>query len=229
MLVVDDDPKIVRLVGLYLQRAGFEVLAAGDGRTALDLVHDRRPALVILDVMLPQVDGLAVLDAIRRDGETPVVMLSARGTTDDRIAGLAGGADDYVAKPFSPAELILRVSRVLERAQRQDPDEPTLRLGDLELDPARHSATVAGRMVELTATEFRLMAAIVAAEGRVLTRARLLDLVYGALEDEVLDRTVDVHVGRLREKLGDTATGSRYVVTVRGVGYRAGTGGEAPR
>jgi DNA-binding response OmpR family regulator len=214
-------------VSLYLQRAGFEVVGVGDGRSALDAVRDRHPALVVLDVMLPEIDGLAVLEAIRRVGDTPVVMLSARGTADDRIAGLAGGADDYVAKPFSPAELVLRVTRVLERAGRTAEATP-LRLGDLEVDEARHLATVAGRPIDLTATEFRLLAAIVAAQGRVLTRERLLDTVYGLLGDEVLDRTIDVHVGRLREKLGDAAIGSRYVVTVRGVGYRAGSGADGP-
>ena len=226
--MVDDDPKIVRLVSLYLERAGFDVIGVGDGRSALEALAVHHPALVILDVMLPGIDGLTVLEAIRRTGETPVVMLSARGTADDRIAGLAGGADDYVAKPFSPAELVLRVTRVLERSRRGAAREATpLRLDDLEIDEARHLATVAGRPVDLTATEFRLLAAIIAAGGRVLTRARLLDLVYGALEDEVMDRTIDVHIGRLREKLGDPATSSRYVVTVRGVGYRSAAGTEA--
>ena len=211
-------------MSLYLQRAGFEAIGVGDGRSALDAVRTRHPALVVLDVMLPEIDGLAVLEAIRRIGGTPVVMLSARGTADDRVAGLAGGADDYVAKPFSPAELVLRVTRVLERTGRGAAGVTRLRLGDLEIDEARHLATVAGRPVDLTATEFRLLAAIVAAEGRVLTRERLLDTVYGLLGGEVLDRTIDVHVGRLREKLGDRAVGSRYLVTVRGVGYRAGSG-----
>jgi DNA-binding response OmpR family regulator len=211
-------------VSLYLQRAGFEVIGVGDGRSAIDAVRERHPALVVLDVMLPGIDGLAVLEAIRRVGDTPVVMLSARGTADDRIAGLAGGADDYVAKPFSPAELVLRVTRVLERAGRGAAEATPLRLGDLEVDEARHLAIVGGRPVDLTATEFRLLAAIIAAQGRVLTRARLLDVVYGMLGDEVLDRTIDVHVGRLRDKLGDAAVDSRYVVTVRGVGYRAGSG-----
>ncbi len=222
---MDDDPKIVRLVTLYLERAGFAVIGVGDGRSALEALAAHRPALVVLDVMLPGIDGLTVLEAIRRGSDTPVVMLSARGTADDRIAGLAGGADDYVAKPFSPAELVLRVTRVLERARRGAArDDAPLRLGDLQVDEARHVATIADRPVELTATEFRLLAAIIKAAGHVLTRARLLDLVYGALEDEVMDRTIDVHIGRLREKLGDAATGSRYVVTVRGVGYRSGTG-----
>jgi len=227
ILVVDDDPKIVRLVTLYLERAGFRVIGAGDGRSALEAVARHRPVLVVLDVMLPGLDGLTVLEAIRRAADTPVVMLSARGTADDRIAGLAGGADDYVAKPFSPAELVLRVTRVLDRARRGGArgSEP-VRLGDLEVDTARHRVTIAGRPVELTATEFRLLAALIEAGGHVLTRARLLDLVYGALEDEVMDRTIDVHIGRLREKLGDPAVSSRYVVTVRGVGYRAGTGSE---
>ncbi|HEY7942277.1 MAG TPA: response regulator transcription factor [Candidatus Limnocylindrales bacterium] len=224
ILVVDDDPKIVRLVTLYLERAGFEVIGVGDGRSALEALAADHPALVVLDVMLPGIDGLTMLDAIRHAGDTPVVMLSARGTADDRIAGLAGGADDYVAKPFSPAELVLRVSRVLERTRRGAARDPApLRLGDLEVDEARHLATITGRPVDLTAIEFRLLAAIIGADGRVLSRARILDLVYGAFEGDVMDRTIDVHIGRLREKLGDAPTSSRYIVTVRGLGYRAGT------
>jgi DNA-binding response OmpR family regulator len=185
------------------------------------------PALVVLDLMLPEIDGLAVIRAVRATDPTPILVLSARGTTADRIAGLAEGADDYLPKPFSPAELVLRVRRILERTGRAGsevvsvPPSAPLRLGDLVVDPARHEVTVAGRPVALTAVEFRLLTAMLAAGGRALSRDQLLDAVYGHGEAEVLDRTIDVHVRRLRQKLGDDPNRPRYVATVRGVGYRA--------
>ena len=231
ILVVDDDAKIVRLVRTYLERAGYRVIEAADGRTALSAIALEMPALVVLDVMLPEVDGIAVLKAVRRTDRTPVIILSARGLVDDRITGLAAGADDYLAKPFSPAELVLRVQRIIERTDgasgpagtgdggtgRREP----IRHGDLVLDPARHEVRIAGRLVPLTAVEFRLLSTLLEADGRVLTRDQLLDAVYGQDEAEILDRTVDVHVGRLRDKLGDDADAPRYVATVRGIGYRA--------
>lgn len=227
ILVVDDDPKIVRLVRTYLEREGFRVVEAADGRSALAAIALEAPALVVLDLMLPEIDGLAVIRAVRRTDPTPILVLSARGTTADRIAGLTEGADDYLPKPFSPAELVLRVRRILERTGRTgsemgsgSPSAP-FRLGDLVVDPARHEVTVAGRPVALTAVEFRLLTAVLAAGGRVLTRDQLLDAVYGHGEAEVLDRTIDVHVRRLRQKLGDDPNRPRYVATVRGVGYRA--------
>jgi DNA-binding response OmpR family regulator len=226
ILVVDDDAKIVRLVRTYLERAGYRVVEAADGRAALSAVALEMPALVVLDVMLPEVDGIAVLKAVRRTDRTPVIILSARGLVDDRITGLAAGADDYLAKPFSPAELVLRVQRILERAGGADSGaasggrEP-IRHGDLVLDRDRHEVRISGRIVPLSAVEFRLLAALLEADGRVLSRDQLLDAVYGQDEAEILDRTVDVHIGRLRDKLGDDADAPRYVATVRGVGYRA--------
>ena len=233
ILVVDDDAKIVRLVRTYLERAGYRVVEAGDGRAALSAIALEAPVLVVLDVMLPEVDGIAVLRAVRRTDRTPVIILSARGLVDDRITGLAAGADDYLPKPFSPAELVLRVQRILDRAGEgsaggEGPGgtgtartRGPIRHGDLVLDRDRHEVRIAGRLVALTAVEFRLLAALLEADGRVLTRDQLLDAVYGRDEAEILDRTVDVHVGRLREKLGDDAEAPRYVATVRGVGYRA--------
>ena len=223
ILVVDDDIKIVRLVRMYLERAGYRVIEATDGRSALSAIALEAPALVVLDVMLPEVDGLAVLRAVRRTDQTPVIILSARGMTDDRIAGLTAGADDYLPKPFSPAELVLRVQRILARAAlagTSDATEP-IRHADLVVDPSRHEVRIGDRLVPLTAVEFRLLIALLEADGRVLTRDQLLDAVYGQDEAEVLDRTVDVHIGRLRDKLGDDAERPRYVATVRGVGYRA--------
>ena len=225
ILVVDDDPKIVRLVRTYLERAGYRVVEATDGRAALAAIALEAPALVVLDVMLPEVDGLAVLRAVRRSDRTPVIVLSARGLADDRIAGLTAGADDYLPKPFSPAELVLRVQRILERSGRDPTDIASargpIRHGDLVVDPDRHEVRVDGRFVSLTSIELRLLVALLEADGRVLSRDQLLDAVYGHDEAEILDRTVDVHIGRLRDKLGDDAEQPRYVATVRGVGYRA--------
>jgi DNA-binding response OmpR family regulator len=236
ILVVDDDAKIVRLVRTYLERAGYRVVEASDGRAALSAIALEMPALVVLDIMLPEVDGIAVLKAVRRTDRTPVIILSARGLVDDRITGLAAGADDYLPKPFSPAELVLRVQRILDRtgdgpapgggggARSNEP----IRHGDLALDRERHEVRVGGRLVTLTVLEFRLLATLLEADGRVLSRDQLLDAVYGQDEAEILDRTVDVHIGRLRDKLGDDADDPRYVATVRGVGYRAAPPPDAP-
>jgi DNA-binding response OmpR family regulator len=231
ILVVDDDAKIVSLVRMYLERAGYPVVDAADGRAALSAIALEAPALVVLDVMLPEVDGIAVLEAIRRTDRTPVIILSARGLVDDRLKGLAAGADDYLPKPFSPAELVLRVERILDRTgiRTEGPNRAALATmrrepiqhGDLVLDLERHEVSIDGRPIFLTAVEFRLLAALLEADGRVLTRDQLLDAVYGHDEAEVLDRTVDVHIRRLRDKLGDDPVAPRYVATVRGVGYRA--------
>jgi DNA-binding response OmpR family regulator len=231
ILVVDDDAKIVRLVRMYLERAGYRVVEATDGRSALAAIALEQPSLVVLDLMLPEVDGLAIIRAVRRTDRTPIVVLSARGTADDRISGLAAGADDYVPKPFSPAELVLRVQRVLERTTRSAPvDAPggILRHGDLRLDRDRHEADVDGRPIQLTPVEFRMLTVLLEADGRVLSRDRLLDAVYGEDGLEVLDRTIDVHVRRLRDKLGDDPDRPRFIATVRGVGYRAAPAAPAP-
>ncbi len=228
VLVVDDDAKIVRLVRVYLEREGLRVGEAADGRSALRAIDAEPPSLVILDRMLPEVEGLDVLAAIRRDGRTPVIILSARGTTADRITGLSAGADDYLPKPFSPAELVLRVRRVLDRAAPpvgvSDAGAPDLQVGDLVVDRGRHEARLPGGTVPLTATEFRLLVALLDAGGRVLTRDQLLDAVYGAHEADVLDRTIDANIRRLRVKLGDDVERPAYIETVRGVGYRAQVG-----
>ena len=226
ILVVDDDLKIVRLVRAYLERAGYRVIEATDGRTALSAIALEMPALVVLDVMLPEVDGLAVLRAVRQTDSTPVIILSARSLVDDRIAGLTAGADDYLPKPFSPAELVVRVQRILERSGRgsspgSGPAQEPIHHGDLVLDRDRHEVRVGGRLVPLTSVEFRLLVALLEADGRVLSRDQLLDAVYGQGEAAILDRTIDVHIRRLRDKLGDDADQPRYVATVRGVGYRS--------
>jgi two-component system, OmpR family, alkaline phosphatase synthesis response regulator PhoP len=238
ILVVDDDAKIVRLVRTYLERDGFSVVTAADGPAALEAIETHQPALVVLDLMLPELDGRAVIRAVRRDDEaahTPILVLSARSSTIDRIAGLEDGADDYLPKPFSPAELVLRVKSILRRTASSgqltaetgpstigaSPSRAPLRRADLVVDADRYEVTQAGRIVPLTRVEFRLLWTILQADGRVLSRDQLLDAVYGPEAADVLDRTVDVHVGRLRDKLTDDADQPRYVLTVRGVGYRA--------
>ena len=228
VLVVDDDVKTVALVRAYLEREGFEVVEAHDGRAALAAIEAHAPELVVLDVMLPELDGLGVLRRLRERSDVPVLVLSARGATDDRVQGIREGADDYLAKPFSPSELVVRVQAILRRGARRsarDGDRGRLRHGDLVIDLDRHEVTKRGMALQLTTAEFRLLAALVGADGRVLTREVLLDALYGQGYVEVLDRTIDVHIRRLREKLGDDADDPRYIATVRGAGYRAAGAG----
>ena len=222
ILVVDDDAKIVRLVRTYLERERYRVIEAFDGAAALEAIAAHDPALVVLDLMMPKIDGLAVIRAVRARADTPIIILSARGMTGDRIEGLSLGADDYLAKPFSPAELVLRVRRVLARTGAGErPDTASIiEHGALVVDRARHLVTVDGRPVTLTAVELRLLVALLDADGRVLSRDQLLDAVYGLDAAEVLDRTIDVHIRRLRERLADPAGAPRFIATVRGVGYR---------
>ena len=232
ILVVDDDRKIVQLVRTYLERDGHRVLVAHDGSQALRVFASGAPDLVVLDLMLPELDGYEVCRRIRATGDTPILMLTARSSVPDRIHGLLQGADDYLPKPFSPAELAARVRAILRRTRLTSgsrsqamPAEPVdatpLRQADLVIDPERYEVRRDGELVPLTNVEFRLLMTLVAADGRVLTRDQLLDAVYGHEDGEVLDRTIDVHIGRLRDKLGDDAAAPRYVATVRGVGYRA--------
>ena len=223
ILVVDDDTKILNLVRAYLEREGFAVITASDGRAALAAVRESHPRLVVLDVMLPELDGIAVLRALRESSNIPVLMLSARGAIADRVYGINEGADDYLAKPFSPMELVVRVKAILRRAETTTASATRgeLRHADLVIDVDRHEVRRGTDRIALSAAEFRLLVALVEGGGRVLSRELLLDTLHGAGESEALDRTVDVYVGRLREKLGDDAEHPRYVATVRGAGYRA--------
>ena len=228
ILVVDDDRKIVALVRAYLERDGFTVIAAYDGREALRLARSEDPSLIVLDLMLPEIDGLEVMRLLRADSDVPVLMLTARSSLPERIIGLEKGADDYLPKPFSPAELVVRVKAVLRRVNQPTSTiapaaraETTLTQADLAIDTERYEVRREGELIPLTPVEFKLLVTLVAADGRALTRDQLLDAVYGSDDGDVLDRTIDVHIGRLRDKLGDDAEQPRYVMTVRGVGYRA--------
>jgi DNA-binding response OmpR family regulator len=225
ILVVDDDPKIVALVRTYLERERYPVVTATDGRAALRAIEERSPRLVVLDLMIPEIDGMTVIRRARAMGDVPILVLSARGAVGDRILGLSEGADDYLPKPFSPAELVVRVRTILRRTERNAAAAggatAVLAMGDLVLDAARHHATVGGEVVPLSALELRLLHALLDADGRVLTRDQLLDAIHGTGEGDVTDRAIDQYVKRLREKLGDDPAEPRYVATVRGVGYRA--------
>jgi len=224
ILVVDDDPKIVSLVKTYLEREGLRVVTAPDGQAALRAFNELRPGLIVLDLMLPELDGLALMRIIRERSDVPIVMLSARAQVEDRVYGIHEGADDYLAKPFSPAELVVRVKAVLRRvrdANGSGTHHGVLEHGDLTIDLDRVEVRRAGTAMSLTPAEFRLLVALVQAHGRVLTRQALLDSLYGPSQGDALERTVDVHIGRLRDKLGEEVGTPRYIVTVRGVGYRA--------
>jgi two-component system, OmpR family, alkaline phosphatase synthesis response regulator PhoP len=219
VLVVDDDPKIVALVTAYLRNAGFDVATAADGAQALSAIREREPALVVLDLMLPEVDGVQVTREVRGWSSVPILMLTARSSLADRVGGLSDGADDYLVKPFAPSELVARVQAILRRAPAQHGGRH-LQHADLQIDLDRHEVRRAGRLLELSALEFRLLAALVEANGRVLSRDRLLDVLSGPDAEGVMERSVDVYVGRLRSKLGDDPEQPRYVATVRGAGYR---------
>ena len=222
ILVVDDDPKIVALVRTYLERERYPVVTAGDGRAALRAIDEHAPRLVVLDLMLPEIDGMTVIRRARAGGDVPILVLSARSAVGDRVLGLSEGADDYLPKPFSPAELVARVRTILRRTERPPEGDAgaVFVMGDLEVDAGRHRVTVAGREVSLSALELRLLVVLLDADGRVLSRDRLLDALYGHGEGDVTDRAIDVYVKRLREKLGDDPEAPRYVATVRGAGYR---------
>jgi DNA-binding response OmpR family regulator len=220
ILVVEDEAKIARLVADYLRHAGFEVTVAGDGEVALASARRAKPDLVVLDLGLPGRDGLDVARTLRRTSGVPIVMLTARGDETDRIVGLELGADDYVVKPFSPKELVARVRAVLRRTETAREGGPeVLRAADVELDLPRMRATAAGRPVELTPTEFQLLAVLVREPGRVFTRSQLLDAVHG-VAFESYERAIDAHVKNIRKKLEPTPGRPRYLLTVHGVGYR---------
>jgi DNA-binding response OmpR family regulator len=219
ILVVDDEPKIVQLARDYLEHAGFGVVTARDGREALQAVRQHRPDLVVLDLGLPEVDGLDVTRTIRRDSNLPIVMLTARDDEVDKLLGLELGADDYLTKPFSPRELVARVKAVLRRADATSAPSDVFRAVDVVLDLPRMRAEVAGRTVELTPTEFALLATLARRPGRIFTRGQLLDEVRG-VTFESYERAIDTHIKNLRRKIEPDPRQPRYILTVYGVGYR---------
>lgn len=219
ILVVDDEAKIVKLVRAYLEQAGYRVVVAEDGQTALIQARREKPDLVVLDLGLPGIDGLDVARALRREGDTPIIMLTARVEDTDRIIGLELGADDYVTKPFNPRELTARVRAVLRRVTGSTPAPEILQAGEIVLDVGGHQATLAGKPLDLTPTEFDLLLVLMQNPGRAFTRLDLLDRVQGDAY-EGYERTIDAHIKNLRAKLGDDPRHPRYVQTVYGVGYK---------
>jgi DNA-binding response OmpR family regulator len=219
ILVVDDEPEIARIVRDYLDAAGFGVTTAADGESALAAARAGRPDLVILDLGLPRRDGLDVLRELRRAGDVPVVVLTARGEETDRIVGLELGADDYVVKPFSPKELVARVRAILRRADVGAETSETIRIADLEIDVPRMRVTIGDRPVDLTPTEFQLLATLARQPGRVFTRGQLLDALHG-VAFESYERAIDAHVKNIRRKIEPSPGEPRYIQTVYGVGYR---------
>ena len=219
ILVVDDDKKIVDLVSLYLKRDGYSVLAAYDGQEALDIARRKQPDLIVLDLLLPELDGTDVCRLLRAESHVPIIMLTARSTDEDKLLGLDIGADDYLTKPFNPRELVARIRAVLRRATPDEEPVEDVRFGDLTVSFVRHEVFLQGRPVSLTPTEFRLLETLVKNPGRAFSRADLLDRAFGYDYDGV-ERTVDVHIMNLRRKIEPEPGRPRYVTTVPGVGYR---------
>jgi two-component system phosphate regulon response regulator PhoB len=219
ILIIDDEQDVIDLLSLHLRKAGFALNTATDGAAGLRLAREETPALIILDLMLPKMPGLEICKVLKTDGSTrgiPVLMLTAKAEEIDRIVGLEFGADDYVTKPFSPRELVLRVNAILRRGKGDAGEEKKLSIGAITLDPARHQVDVGGRPVRLTSVEFKLLSMLMRRQGRVQERDRLLNEVWG-YESVIDTRTVDTHVRRLRQKLGKAADA---IETVRGFGYR---------
>ncbi|HEX6292390.1 MAG TPA: response regulator transcription factor [Herpetosiphonaceae bacterium] len=222
ILVVDDDPKTVDLIRLYLEQAGYGVLVAYDGKQALDLVRQKHLDLVVLDVMLPMVEGLEVCRMLRTQSKIPIIMLTAKTTESDKLLGLELGADDYITKPFSPREVVARVRAVLRRSNDEQ-DLQEMRFGDLVLDVASHEVRVRGVPQHLTPKEFKLLETLAKEPGRAFSRTELLERVFG-FDYEGLERTVDVHVMNVRKKIEPDPARPTYILTVYGMGYKFAEG-----
>ena len=219
ILVVDDEAEIVRLVRAYLERAGFAVVTASEGRQALAVFRHERPNLVVLDLNLPGMDGLDVCRALRRDSDVPIIMLTARIEETDRLIGLEMGADDYIVKPFSPREVVARVRTVLRRSEGTPVRPDVISSAGVTLNLAQRAASLNDQELDLTTMEFDLLALLVQHPGQVFTRLQLLERTQGAAY-EGYERTIDVHIKNLRKKLGDDSQEPRFIETIRGVGYR---------
>ncbi len=227
VLVIEDDPNTANLVVVYLEKEGFRTLQAPDGEKGLALALKHRPDLVILDLMLPRMDGWEVCRRLRQGSDVPVIMLTARGEEIDRVSGLTLGADDYVVKPFSPRELVARVKAILRRsAVAASTSDHVLAHGEILLDREKRRLRVKGDFVDLTPHEYALLEALMGARGRTFTRDELLDRLYPKGEAVVIERVVDVHVGKLRHKIEPDPNHPRYILTARGIGYRFADPGE---
>ena len=221
ILIVEDDHKTSSLVALYLEKEGFKTIIAEEGLAAIETVKRQQPDFVILDLMLPKMDGWEVCRHIRRTSDVPIIMLTAREDEVDRISGLTLGADDYVTKPFSPRELVARVKAILRRTRFQTRDEQTVfSAAGLVLDTEKIQVTLHGEGVPLTPHEYKLLEALMSGRGKVLSRQKLLEYLYPNDEAIVIDRVVDVHIGKLRQKLMEDPAKPRFILTVRGIGYR---------
>jgi DNA-binding response OmpR family regulator len=219
ILIVDDEADALEVLGFKLKEAGFNPIFAKDGARAITAVREEKPALMVLDLMLPEVDGLEVCKILRRDPVTahiPILMLTAKAAEMDRVVGLELGADDYVTKPFSPRELVLRIRKLLDRNKAVNQTSERIKIGEIDIDVLTHSVRISGKEITLTLTEFNLLELLAKRRGRVQSRERLLQDVWG-YENPIDTRTVDTHMRRLREKLGDAASS---LETVRGIGYR---------
>jgi DNA-binding response OmpR family regulator len=219
ILVADDDPKHAQLIKIYLEREGHQVLTVGDGRAALEQARARRPDLIVLDVMMPIVDGLDVCRILRAESNVAILLVTARSSENDMLLGLDIGADDYLSKPVSPRELTARVRALLRRTGAIEGPTAVVRVGDLEVDPGRFEARIRGVPVNLTAKEFGILELLAGEPGRVFTRGQIIDKTFG-FEHDVSERTVDAHVVNLRRKIEENAVEPRYVQTVYGRGYR---------
>lgn len=219
VLIVDDEPKIVQLTRDYLETAGFNVLTAANGQEALQIQDSSSPDMIVLDLGLPDQDGLDICRAIRRNSEVPIIMLTARGEESDKLIGLELGADDYITKPFSPKELIARIRAVLRRMERSELSPEVIRVKDINLDLAKMRITVGDKNIELTPTEFHILETLASQPGRIFTRAQLLDVVHG-VAIESYERAIDAHIKNIRRKIEPDVREPTYILTVYGVGYK---------
>ena len=226
VLVVDDEKKIVDIVTAYLEKDGYKVISAYDGKTALDMARNRAPDIIILDLMLPEISGWDVCRILRAESSVPIIMLTARDEDTDKIVGLELGADDYVVKPFNPKELIARIRAVLRRGSRADIEKRVIEIGDLSIDMEKYEVRRGGRLIALTRTEFELLSVLAKSPGRVYSRLQLLDKVQGEAY-EGYERTIDSHIKNLRKKVEIDPDNPTYVSTVRGIGYKFGGAGDA--
>ncbi len=227
ILIVEDDQKTSSLVAIYMEKEGFRTMIAGDGQTAIEIVDHRPPDFVILDLMLPKMDGWEVCRHIRRTSDVPILMLTAREDEVDRISGLTLGADDYVTKPFSPRELVARVKAILRRGRFEARARQTVfSAAGLVLDTEKFKVSLHGENISLTPHEYKLLEALMTGQGKVLSRQKLLEYLYPNDEAIVIDRVIDVHIGKLRQKIREDPANPKFILTVRGAGYRFAEGGQ---